>query len=252
MAWEFPGPVPAAALEFLRAKDLRPSFSYLDVAAEEHAVAFAVAKAAKLDILRDIRQALDKSIEAGGTFEAFAQDLEPVLREHGWWGEKEVERSDGKRVRAQLGSPARLHTIWDSNVRSARAAGQWSRIQRARKTHPYLLYGLGPSKHHRAEHVKLAGTLLPADDPFWRRMFPPNGYGCKCNVRQVTAREAERLGGVRRPPEGIEPDPQWSGNPGLDRQPALREILQAKIDSADEVAPGLRAAAEREAERLAD
>ena len=50
-----------------------------------------------------------------------------------------------------------------------------------------------------------AGTLLPVDDPWWQTHYPPNGWGCKCWVRQVSRREAERLGGCH---------PTTSGAPG--------------------------------------
>jgi len=96
-----------------------------------------------------------------------------------------------------------------------------------------------------------AGTLLPADDPWWRTHYPPNGWGCKCRVRQVSRREAERLGGVTarpasptrewtnrrtgetmRVPRGI--DPGWDVNAGLERQQLLMEGLNGKLDAADQ------------------
>ena len=151
----------------------------------------------------------------------------------------------------ELGSPRRLKTIYRANLRTARAAGQWERIQRTTATHPYLLYELGPSEEHRPEHVAWAGTLLRADDPWWRTHYPPNGWGCKCRVRQVSRREAERLGGVTarpasptrewtnkrtgdtmRVPRGI--DPGWDHNPGLERQRLLMEGLNGKLDAADQ------------------
>ena len=43
--FSFPGPVPREALDYFRAKDLRPGFDYRDVWGSEHAHAFTVAKA---------------------------------------------------------------------------------------------------------------------------------------------------------------------------------------------------------------
>lgn len=102
----------------------------------------------------------------------------------------------------QLGSPRRLRVIYETNLRTARAAGQWERIQDAKDALPYLLYTLGPSREHRPEHVKWHGTLLPADDPWWNDHMPPNGWGCKCRVRPVSQREYARLQdtGVQAPP----------------------------------------------------
>ena len=86
--------------------------------------------------------------------------------------------------------PWRLGTIYRTNRRAAHAAGQWARILRTAKALPYLLYSLGPNRDH---HVAIAGTILPFDAPFWHTRFPPNGWGCKCRVRQISSRERERL-----------------------------------------------------------
>ena len=60
--------------------------------------------------------------------------------------------------------------------------------------------------------------MLKVDDPAWDTMFLPNGWGCKCRVRQLSEREANDLGGESTAPSaediaaGI--DPEWSYNPG--------------------------------------
>jgi outer membrane protein assembly factor BamE (lipoprotein component of BamABCDE complex) len=255
--FRFPGPVPKEALEFFKAKELRPSFSYLDVSAEEHALQFTVAKSAGFDILGDVRDALKEHLREGGTLRTFEKQLTPILQEKGWWGRKDVtDPETGDPVSAQLGSPRRLRTIYRANMRSARAAGQWERIQRTKRTHPYLLYRLGPSENHRPEHVAWDGTLLPADDPWWADHMPPNGWGCKCWVRQVSEAEAQRLGGVTaRPPrdevEWTNPrtgiarrvdrglDPSWASNPGRDRPRLLAEMLARGIDDLGELSEAL-------------
>lgn len=205
------GPVPRDALAYFRAKDLRVGFDHRDVWGQEHAHAFTVAKAMKMDILDDVRAGLDEALAEGKTFRDFARDLKPKLQEKGWWGIKEeVDPNTGERRKVQLGSPRRLRTIYQSNLRSARSAGQWQRIQRTKETQPYLLYELGPSENHREEHVSWAGTLLPVDHPWWRDHMTPNGYGCKCRVRQVSEVEAERLerDGIQDPLAEIETDPE--------------------------------------------
>ena len=237
--FSFPGPVPREALDYFRAKDLRPGFDYRDVWGQEHAHAFTVAKAIQLDILDDIREAVEDALAEGQTFRQFSKDLTPTLQKKGWWGKKEqIDPADGEKRTVQLGSPRRLRTIYRSNLRAARAAGQWQRIQRTKSTHPYLLYELGPSETHRPQHAAWAGTLLPANDPWWQTHFTPNGWGCKCRVRQVSKREAQRRGGVtERPPydpvewtnkrtgevqtvdRGL--DPAWAGNPGVNRARVL-------------------------------
>ena len=129
-----------------------------------------------------MRDAVEAALAEGKTFRQFSKDLTPTLQKKGWWGVRRSgsilprpRREEPRKV--QLGSPRRLRTIYRSNLRSARAAGQWQRIRRTRDTHPYLLYELGPSERHRPQHVAWAGTLLPADDPWWADPLPAERLG---------------------------------------------------------------------------
>ena len=187
-------PPPTEALAWFRAKGLKVGFDYRDVWREEHAVAFTVAKIMQLDLLADVRAEVDRALAEGLTFRDFEKQITPLLQEKGWWGIKEMtDPVTGEPREVQLGSPRRLRTIYDTNLRTARAAGQWERIQKTKDSLPYLLYTVGPSREHRPEHLGWHGTLLPVDHPFWKTHFTPNGWGCKCRIRQVSHWEYDRL-----------------------------------------------------------
>ena len=237
-------PLPASkeALEYFRFRELETGFDYRDVRQEQHALAFTVAKAMEMDLLKAIRAEVDRALAEGRTLRQFQDDLTPILRQRGWWGKKEMkDPKTGRMVPVQLGSPRRLRTIYESNLRAARAAGQWDRAQRTKKTHPYFLYEPAPYEpaHHQPapgrkpcdRHRTWAGTVLPVDDPWWDDHFPPNGWGCDCRVRPITRREADSRGGVTEPPPRREVawwnrragrfektdaglDPTWATNPG--------------------------------------
>lgn len=248
------------ALLYLRNKGLRPSFDWQDVWAQEHAHAFTVAKATQLEVLETIRKAVDRALSTGQTYEHFAKDLAPRLQGYGWWGRQLVtDPRTGEEVIAQLGSPQRLRLIYDANIRSAHAAGQWERAQRTKAVLPYFLYIETVSREPREEHLAQVGTIAHVDDPYWDTWFPPNGYNCKCGVRQITKSEAEkrgwtpaskpppwetrpfvnkRTGAVDEVPVGI--DPGWHFNPGKTRFSTLDQLLSGKLDDAP---PDLRAIA---------
>ena len=226
------GPVPKEAVDYFRAKGWKAGFSHLDVWREEHAHAFTVAKAMEVDVLESIRGAVDRAISEGRTFADFQKNLQPELEKLGWWGKKEqVDPLTGEKTLVQLGSPRRLKVIFRQNLRSAQAAGQWQRIERTKKTLPYLKYRIGPSEHHRKEHVAWDGLVLSADDPWWDTHFPPNGWGCKCWTQQLRRAPAggagkappirnrkwqnPRTGEIERVPEGITPG--FDFNPGKAR-----------------------------------
>lgn len=175
------GPIPKEALDYLRSKGIEESFHWAEVYGEEHANILTVARSSGYDILGDVKQSLEDVLAEGKTYRQWAKELTPTLQKKGWWGRPKdgvVDKRTGEWANAELGSPRRLKTIYHANTRSARAAGRWERIQRTKKTHPYLLYQLGPSKEHRPEHVAFEGILLPVDDPFWQSHYPPNGWNC--------------------------------------------------------------------------
>ena len=184
--------IPKQALDYIKNKSLRPAFSYKDVWNEEHATAFTVAKAMQLDVLSDIKTAVEKAIENGTTFDQFKKDLKPTLVQKGWWGKREMtDPLTGETINAQLGSDRRLRTIYSTNLRSAYQKGQYDRTM-ASDAHPYLMYRIGASLRHREQHLKWNNLILPKDDPLWNSIFPPNGYGCKCYTVAVTQARKEK------------------------------------------------------------
>jgi len=201
--------VPKEVLAYLKGKKLRTGFSYLDVWRQEHAANFTVAKAMQLDVLKDIKTAVEQALENGETLESFRKKLTPVLQEKGWWGRRQIrDPLTGKMVNAQLGSARRLKTIYDTNARSAYQYQRWEHSQ-ASPLHPYLLYRVGPSVHHRKEHLAWDGLILPKDDPWWNTHFPPNGWGCKCWTQALTKERKEQLEKT-----GLKHPPTLDGKPG--------------------------------------
>ncbi len=247
---------PPEVSAYLRQKGDRPAFRWSEVWGEEHAHAFTVAKAVQADVLSTLKESLQYAIDKGVPYDSWARDLKPELERLGWWGPVAMaDPATGEVKERELGSPRRLRTIFDANLRSARAAGQWERGQRTKAVLPYWLYCLGPSINHRPEHVAKEGIVLPVDDPFWDAWFCPNGWGCKCHQRQITKAEAMRRGVSATPdiptktfrrvrddgrvervqvPVGI--DPGWQTNPGRSRSQTLMTNMSERLAGAGEPA----------------
>ena len=233
-----PGKLPESVRKYLEGKGLKPSWNWDEIWQEEHAAAFTVAKAMGLDVLKTLRDAVTVAIAEGQSFDEFRRRLPDVLAALGWWGfQDQINPKTGETERVELGTPRRLKVIYVTNGRVARAVGQWQRIQRTKKTRPFLIYELGPSQNHRPEHAAWAGSIRPVDDPIWGTLMPPNGWGCKCRVRQLSKQEAADLGGETTGPEleyvdAVDPqtgdtvsvprgvDPEWAYNPGASERQA--------------------------------
>jgi len=218
-----------------------PSFSWLDVQQEMHNQMFTVAKTAGYDVLDDISAAIDQAIARGETFDTFQKQLEPILREKGWWGRgPALDPTTGELVDAQLGSPRRLGIIYDTNMRVSYAAGNWVDIQNNKTDFPYLMYDAVHDSKTRPEHRIWGGVddgkpvVLPCDHAWWDTHMPPNGWRCRCGVIAITQAQYDtmaaagamkgepfsimrlfrnaRTGETTQVPDGI--DPGFAYNPG--------------------------------------
>lgn len=189
---------PRDALEYFRSKGYAPAlqrFDYRDLWQQEHARSFVVAKAMQDDILTLIRERLDTALADGQTLEQFRTDLAPALKSAGWWGKAiDTDPVTGETREVKRGSMHRLRVIYDTNLRTAHAAGRWTRIQRTKEFFPYLEYVQIDRPTAREAHKPFDGLILPVDHPIWQRIYPPNGWFCGCDVRQTNARKMAREG----------------------------------------------------------
>ncbi|MBP5163610.1 MAG: hypothetical protein ILP16_11635 [Spirochaetales bacterium] len=198
------------ALDYIANKRLKPAFSYEDVWKEEHTRAFTVAKCMDLQLLYDIQESLAENMAAGRSFKDWAAGIEQEMQQRGWWGvQKMTDPLTGEEKDVQLGCPRRLKTIYETNMRQAYASGNEQRGMES-QAHEYAMYRIGNSLKHREEHVSWDGLILPKDDPWWETHTPPNGWGCKCYKKFLTAAEAKRLGATGIPDENA----RVKGNPG--------------------------------------
>lgn len=230
-----PGPVPAEVLAYLGRKRARPQWDYTETHADEHAAAFVISKMLEQSLVETMQAAVHRAIKEGQSYADFARDVTPHLQKAGWWGED----AEGNR----LGSPSRLRLIIETNTRTARAAGQWQRIEKSKAVLPYLRWRLGASHQHRPDHVDFAEapTILPVDHPFWNTAMPPCAFNCRCWVEQITKRQRADLPETEEPdltPIPVEGrpgrttirgiDPSFAYNPGKNR---LAGVLQAAKDA---------------------
>ncbi|WP_338665002.1 PBECR2 nuclease fold domain-containing protein [Pararoseomonas sp. SCSIO 73927] len=211
------------AIAFLRQKVRLPSTRYDDLEREAHVRAFSVAGIQADDMLADLQGALIRSRESGKGFAEFRRDIGETIAKTGW-----ADRgADYVSWRTRL--------IYDTNVRVSQAAGRYAQMTEPETLEalPYWLYRHNPSQHPRKHHEAWDGTVLPADDVWWKTHYAPNGWGCQCQIEAISRRDLRRMGmqgPSRRPDDGtrryVDPvtgearqvpvgiDPGWDYNPG--------------------------------------
>ncbi|WOP15776.1 phage minor head protein [Ottowia sp. SB7-C50] len=258
---------PADAMRWMQERERGAlTFSWQDMWQAEHSHHFTVSRLARLDLLQAIQDSLSRSVSGDLQRRDWMRDTEQLLRDAGWWGDKQVlDPATGKMVTTRF-DPARLKLIFDTNTRQAAAAGQWERIERTKRSHPYLRYITKRDDRVRPLHAAWDNVTLPVGDAFWQTHYPPNGWRCRCRVVSVNEREYQdgktpgggtmikqppdvvttefvnaRTGEVSRVPVGV--DPGFGYNPGAARRHELDALVTAKMRQAT---PALAQAAQLE------
>lgn len=175
------GPLPFdEAISFFRRKVKLPSRAWTDLKEAAHARAFVVAGATSAALVEDFRKAVERAIAEGRTLADFRKDFDRIVATHGW------SHTGGRGWRSAV--------IYNTNLRTARAAGKWAQIERVKADRPYVRYSAILDGRTRPLHRGWHGTVLPVDHPWWSTHWPPNGWNCRCTVQSVSAADLKRYG----------------------------------------------------------
>ena len=258
---------PAEAMAFMDGRQLTAdTYHWHDLWRDEHQRAFTVSRLARGDLLEALQASLAKSVAGDLSRRDWIKSTEQLLKNAGWWGTTEVtDPRTGEMLKTRF-NHARLQLIFDTNVRQAAAAGQWQRLVRNQRTHPYARYVAMDDERTRPQHRAWHNVTLPLDDAWWATHRPPNGWRCRCRVIGVTQREYDQgevldrpgaetdrkapivrapmaktappealrdwrnpaTGAIEKIPDGI--DPGFDYNPGTTgRSQAFEAMVQAKL-----------------------
>lgn len=208
-----PKPLPfQEAIDYWQGKVPVSPDQFWRLANEVKANAFTAASVAGLDMLNDLWRLLEESLSEGLTMGQFQERAQTVFKDKGWEGL----------------SPYRLDNIFRTNIQTAFNVGRYKQMSDpdTLQNRPYWMYDAVNDKRTRPTHAALDGTVRRADDPFWDTWYPPNGYRCRCAVRNLSERDVQRRGltvDTGPPPDMVEPPGQLARplipDPGFDYNP---------------------------------
>lgn len=116
-----------------------------------------------------------------------------------------------------------LQTEYNQAHASAKMARRWHDFERDADLYPNLKYVAVMDARTRSDHAALNGTILPLDDPFWKKYYPPNDWGCRCSARN-TDEEVTGTPEERPPvPGGMDVNPGMEAKIFSDRHPYYKE-----------------------------
>jgi SPP1 gp7 family putative phage head morphogenesis protein len=104
-----------------------------------------------------------------------------------------------------------LDTAFNTAMQRAYSLGRFEQMNEpmTKAVLPFWQYWTVGDDRVRPEHRVLHRFTARADDPVWMKIYPPNGFNCRCSV--VPAMEDEV--------------PKDAGEPGLERLPMLARLL---------------------------
>lgn len=101
-----------------------------------------------------------------------------------------------------------LQAEYQTAKAAAQMARKWQGFQRNRERFPYLKYKTVGDNHVRDEHARLQNFTAHIDNKIWDKIYPPNGWRCRCFIVQTNEASDEPT------PDTSFIDPEFSVNVG--------------------------------------
>lgn len=98
-----------------------------------------------------------------------------------------------------------LRTEYNTAIGSSIMASRWVQFENEAGELPYLQYNTVGDDAVRPAHQVLDGITRPVGDTFWNTYYPPNGWGCRCDVVQVPVSIARETPAEQIPDEPVQP-----------------------------------------------
>jgi hypothetical protein len=79
-----------------------------------------------------------------------------------------------------------LRAEYEQALSGSQMAVKWNELQANKDAFPNLQYITQGDLRVGEDHKPLDGIIQPIDSKFWARYYPPNRFGCRCNVLNLT------------------------------------------------------------------
>ena len=164
------------AIDYLR--NLTPVTKDLfdGLTAQYRSDAFTVAGVSDQNLIAKIRDALSETLSKGGSAHDFRAAVDEMCSKAG------IDKI----------AAFELDTIFQTNTGKAYSAGRLEQLREPSLVDalPYWQYWTAGDLRVRPAHAALDGFCARAIDPVWRRIYPPNGFNCRCSVIPVLPEDA--------------------------------------------------------------
>lgn len=129
------------------------------LAEEIRARAFTVARVTSMDVIMDIKDAVDRALVDGETLVEFQGRIGEIMSARGWEGL----------------TPWHMETVFRNNIQTSYSVGRWNQMKDSADRF-YGEYDAVNDLATRPTHGAHDEKIYPLDHPFWDTWWPPNGH----------------------------------------------------------------------------
>ena len=178
---------PTNAVDYLRNLTPVTKETFDGLSAQYKKDAFTVAGTTDVRLIAKVRDQLADVLQKGGT----EADFEAAV--------KQMETTEGVE---EINAFA-LDTVFTTNMQKAYSLGRYEQMTTAAAqiALPYWQYRTVGDLRVRPEHQVLDWFTARATDPVWNKIYPPNGFNCRCMVipllREQASADADEDGMTR-------------------------------------------------------
>jgi len=196
-----------------------PDEYYDEIPKDLRRSAFTVAGIAKMAVIASLLDSLETAEKNGTDFESWAASIDD---------EKFQSLNDFHK-----------QTLYRTNM-SVQYNGGRLQVGLTSDTLVYLKYQATLDDRTRPNHAACDGVTLPIDDTFWRTHTPPNGFGCRCFVLNIDAKDLQDnpLTPKSDITKAMTPDEGFSFSP-IDPESEMTKIYRERAKA---LPPSIRAA----------
>ena len=166
------------AVDYIRSLTPVTRSTFDGLSAQYKRDAFTIAGTSDVRLIERVRDELAKVVGDGGTPKDFQAAIDQLTTDAG------VEKINA----------FTLDTAFQTAVQRAYSLGRYEQLteESTMAVLPYWQYMTAGDDRVRPEHAVIDFFVARATDPVWRKIYPPNGFNCRCIVVALLASEAPK------------------------------------------------------------
>lgn len=207
----------AFARDFLFSKRVLTTADFNALSDYYRQAAFKIAGVSRLDALRAVRDALAAAVSRGESAAQAALRVQSALIASGY---------------SPL-DPWHADLVAQQALAQSYGAASYQSLTNERLAGliPFFRYVCVVDEFTRPNHLVWNNHFFKSGNPIWQKIWPPNGFRCRCSVKGVSVNTVTTYGIAEDSiPRGGNPDPGFSKAPGvwLDQQAGIGPARRAR------------------------